>query len=92
MTEAIFTYRVYINGEAAINFQTEGGALNYVESAASIHRDADFIIEKTEKIFDSSENSDDRDLLYHARNPNSSNTIHASIHPEDWDIERDDNK
>jgi len=77
MTDAKFTYQVYINDKPATVFETEKDALNYVESEGAVHRDADFVIARIEKFFDSSESSDDRALLYRVRIPNRSNAIYA---------------
>jgi hypothetical protein len=60
------------------------------EIKQSNHKDADFAIERIERVFDPIENSDDRKRLTKFRNSKADNSVHAGIRNSDLDIGRED--
>jgi hypothetical protein len=86
MTGKTVEYRVYRNGKSKAALPTEGEAFDYLKRSASRHKKADFVIERREIVFNSFENSDDKKRLDELRRPQIDNSIHASIHSDNWDI------
>jgi hypothetical protein len=84
------TYHVYIDGKVVSRFDEEILALNYIRNQAPDHKDADFAIEKIERIFDTFRNSTDKARLVRFRNSKADNSVHAGIRNSDLDIGRED--
>jgi hypothetical protein len=89
MTKHNAEYRIYRNGKSKAALPSETEAFEYLKRAAISHKKAEFIIEKREVIFDSHENVQDQKRLNEFRGATQDNVIHASIHPENWDIGRE---
>jgi hypothetical protein len=81
-------YRVYRNGKSKAALPNESEAFEYLQRSAKRHRKAEFIIERREVIFNSQDNADDRKRLQQFRKPARDNSIHASIHADNWDVVR----
>ena len=69
MTKYNVEYRIYRNGKSKAALPNETEAFEYLKRAALRHKMAEFIIERREVIFDSHENSQDRDRLNEIRMP-----------------------
>jgi len=73
-------------------FAIEEEAYALVRTEARIHSEAEFMIEKSETVFDSVANPRDKLSLHMIRNPRKTNVVHASIHQDDWKIGWEDAK
>jgi hypothetical protein len=75
---------VYMDNNVIIGTSTvEEQAYELIRTEATIHRDSEFRIVKTETVFDSVRNPRDKLSLQTIRNPRKSNPVPASIHPGD---------
>ena len=83
-------FRVFRNGKCKAILPNETDVFEYVKVSAKHHPKSHFFIEKREIIFDSRDNIEDERQLNEYRKPVRDNAIHASIHPSDWDIGKDD--
>ena len=79
-------YCVYMDKSVMGTFTVEEQAYALVRTEAKIHRESEFMIQKTETVFDSITEPRDKLSLHMIRNPRKSNAVHASIHREDWKI------
>jgi hypothetical protein len=86
MTGKTVEYRVYRNGKSKAALPSETEAYDYLKTSASRHKKADFVIERRETIFNSQDNADDKKRLEKLRSSERDNSIHASIHADNWDI------
>lgn len=82
-------FRVYRNGKSKAVLPTETEAFEYLKSAVTRHKKAEFIIERMEIVFDSHGKAEDMKKLNEMRTPRRDNAIHASIHEFDRDIGRE---
>jgi hypothetical protein len=79
-------YRVYRNGKSKAALPSEAEAFQYLKRSAAHRRKAEFVIERREIIFNSQDNADDKKRLEKLRSSERDNSIHASIHADNWDI------
>jgi hypothetical protein len=87
MTDLSSIYTVYMDNNVILGtFTLEERAYALVRTEAKIHRESEFMIQKTETVFDSIGEPRDKLSLHMIRNPRRTNAIHASIHEADWKI------
>ncbi len=84
MTDFKCIYVVYMDNNIILGTSTvEEQAYALIRTEATIHTESEFMIKKTETIFNSITDSRDKLSLHKIRNPRSSNAVHASIHGMD---------
>jgi hypothetical protein len=74
---------VYKDNVLVDSFSTESLSFNALKEQASLHRAAEFRVEKAEILFDSSTSPEDKKILDGLRSIERSNAIHATIHAND---------
>jgi hypothetical protein len=84
MTDLNCIYVVYMDKNIILGTSTvEEQAYELIRTEAIIHQESQFMIQKTETVFDSVKNPRDKLSLQMVRNPRKSNAVHVSIHPGD---------
>ena len=76
-------YHVYKDNALAQSLSMEFAFLSFLKEQASVHRRAQFRVEKAVTIFDLATSPEDQTILDGLRSINRLNAIHASIYPDD---------
>jgi hypothetical protein len=87
-----FVYHVYKDNVRVESFSTEPLSFNCLKEQAKHHKTAEFRVEKSETIFDSSTSPEDKKMLDGLRSIERDNSIHASIHDSNRNIGREDDE
>jgi hypothetical protein len=86
MRDKEYRYRIYRNEKSIMPFVSEEEAFDYLKKNALRHKKAEFRIEKTETLFDSSKHPKDRKLLKEFRGQQGDNSNRVSSDKADSDI------
>jgi hypothetical protein len=78
-----FVYHVYKDNVRVESFSTEQLSFDCLKEQATLHRLAEFRVERVEILFESASNREDKTILEGLRSISRSNAIHATIHAND---------